>query len=120
MLCPGLDEKLAEWVRKKKSMRQCVSRSMISNKALSIFQGTEVKVAIYKACTLLKHTFSLQVSNGWLSSFMNRHNFSKRRQQEPEPGPSQFQSPLDVAVTGFLGISERNARSLLRDARRGV
>lgn len=46
VLYPDLDKKLADWVRKKMRNNENVPRWMINDKALEIFDGTEVKVRL--------------------------------------------------------------------------
>uniref|UniRef100_A0A915EKQ7 HTH CENPB-type domain-containing protein n=1 Tax=Ditylenchus dipsaci TaxID=166011 RepID=A0A915EKQ7_9BILA len=72
VLHPDLDEELASWVREMKQNKESISRRIISNKAMQLFSNTEVKI-----------------SNGWLSSFMKRHNFMQQRDTAPRLIPNQ-------------------------------
>lgn len=113
VLYPDLDKQLAEWVRKLKRNNQVVSRSMISERALEIFDGTEVKVD-YSFGSNWDSKFILQVSNGWLSSFMNRYGFAQRRAQvslsttdihQTQPLPTDY---AEAVATFLLHVEGRN------------
>jgi len=63
-----LDEKLVKWIQERRSNNLRVSRKMIQKKAKTIFDETEGK-----SCD------SFSASEGWLSKFLERNNFSLRR-----------------------------------------
>ena len=103
-----LDQSLAEWIRVMRENKQLVSRRIITNKAVEIFRGTELKVR-YREDPVITHQRLLQISIGWLNKFLNRHNFVLRRRTTTCQKP-----PIDFAeaVARFVVHLEKRRKEV--------
>ena len=78
----GLEDELLEWVHEQRSSGLCVSRKMISHKALAIHE---------QKCKAAQLSPSFIASNSWVQKFMGRNGLSaRRRTTESQKDPDRL------------------------------